>query len=92
MARNCSSTLAIMASFMKEVADLFIGVMFEQQEFLNSAFQPSDFRDNATGRKGANGDCPHESCDEHCRANGITPETPEGPGNPDRPYGPFGDQ
>ena len=67
------------------------------QTFADSAMQPSDFRDNQTGRNcgsclSSGYDGEHEdnnACEECCSENAIGDMTPEGPGT-DRPYGPYG--
>lgn len=58
------------------------------QDHADSAMQPSDFRDNSTGRDC--GECVEyeKDCESCCREKGLNENTPEGP-DTDRPFGPF---
>lgn len=55
-----------------------------------SAYQPSDFEDNAAGRKCGMEKCLQDlSCEDCCTKLGRGPNTPEGRPGAKRDYGPY---
>lgn len=70
-------------------------MMYPLIDALESAWQRSDFLDNATGRQGGC-QCPKDLppaervqwCRKWCQGKGIRTDTPEGP-ETDRPWGPY---
>jgi RHS repeat-associated protein len=82
IATECGVGIAEAAGLAKEFFDY--GAGFFSNDFASSAFQPSDFADNATGRA-----CPKgKDCVDHCRDSGLDPWTPEAPPGPWFPYYP----
>jgi len=83
IATECGVGIAKAGEMAKEVADYVLG-SFGWGDFAYSAFQPSDFADNAAGRA-----CPKgKDCTQHCQDSGLDPWTPESPPGPWYPYMP----
>jgi RHS repeat-associated protein len=86
MHKWCGDYTAVSASIAKEIIDVIICLTHatpDWKDWCDSAFQGSDFRDNAIGRK-----CPDDKdCKSHCTLWNVKPGTPEG--DDERPYGPL---
>lgn len=68
-------TVAVMASLVKEAGDLGRCIIQRTGGNCNSAFQPTDFEDNETGRE-----CkPNVPCHEQCGGLRTAEEPPPGP-------------
>jgi len=81
LAQEAGPTVAAALGYGKEIWDYLRGFAVDEGHAY-SAFQPSDFEDNAVGRAGAN--C--ADCRGWCISHGLGPNTPEGPPGPFYPY------
>jgi hypothetical protein len=74
IAKECGQFTAIAAGLAKEVGDLVACLLTGRQSACDSAFQPSDIKDNSTGRN-----CPEEkSCEEACESLRDLRDAPPG--------------
>jgi len=74
IARRCGIDTSIVLGIGKEFYDLGVCLATGDQRYCDSAFQPTDFKDNARGL------CPTlKSCDELCASLENAPEGPPGP-------------
>jgi len=79
IAKECGTGWANTAGLAKELRDVVIGIW--DKDSRRSAFQASDFADNAAGLTKRPRGCP-DTCEDRCAAAGLTPWTPEGPPGP----------